>query len=140
MECVHNVRYTAHLYYYFVVSYLNNVHIKECTFVVSLGALLAWLPWLRLDMRCDYCLYLLDFRFNPVALSSKKFERLCLKVASNLLSLYYCVVGAILRLKFYMTNQDIGISSSPHRRFATIKSLRTCFCTGPTTHWCKKKY
>ena len=32
MECVHNERCTADLYIFFVVFYLYNVHIKECTF------------------------------------------------------------------------------------------------------------
>ena len=32
IECVHNVRCTAHLYY-FLSFYLYNVHIKECTLI-----------------------------------------------------------------------------------------------------------
>ena len=31
MECVHNARCTAHLYYLFGCFYLYNVHIKECS-------------------------------------------------------------------------------------------------------------
>ena len=46
-------------------------------------------------------------------------QRVCLKEATNLLSLYLCGVGALLRPKFNMTNQEIGINSSSHWRFAT---------------------
>ena len=40
-------------------------------------------------------------------------ERVCLRDAINLLSLYLYGVSALLKLKFIMTNQDSGINSSP---------------------------